>query len=167
MLLYGSPVHTMRQNPGGPLTYISSTCMCRSKCPPFLPDPCLRPPFFEPDPCLRPPFLPEPIDHFDKNKVWVINKTPFCATSITKIVFFTRPVLKTPPPPYFDSCPCLRPHFSYLCPCLRPPFFGLCPCLRPPFFGLCPCLRPPFLDVPRHTHTSIYSECPPPPRGQN
>ena len=64
-------------------------------------------------------------------------------------LFRLVPVPKTP---FFDSCPCLRP-----------PFFGLYPCLRPPFFGLCPCLRPPFLDVLRHTPTSIYRECPPPP----
>ena len=78
---------------------------------------------------------------------------------LLRLSFFTRQVLKTPPP--LRLVPVPKTLFFDSCPCLRPPFFGLYPCLRPSFFGLCPCLRPPFLDVLRHTPTSSYRECPP------
>ena len=78
---------------GGALTYMPSTGMCRSKDPPFLPDPCLRPPFFRgvtrslsspshfrPDLCLRPLLFSLSRDNTPTNwscwqeKVRVINK---------------------------------------------------------------------------------------------
>ena len=92
---------------------------------------------------------------------FLAGKTPFCATSVTKIVFFTRPVPKTP---LFDSCPCLRPPFFDLYPCLRPPFFDLYPCLRPHFFGLCRAYKTPIFGCAAAHPTSIL-RVPPPPRG--
>ena len=67
------------------------------------------------------------------------------ATSVTKIVFFTRSVLKTPlfrlvpvpKTPLFDSCPCLRPLFWVVPVPKTPTPFWVVPVPKtpPPLFG--------------------------------
>ena len=71
----------------------------------------------------------------------------------------------TPPPPFFSTCPCLRPTFFDLYPYLRSHFSWLCPCLRPPFWVVPVPKTPLFGCAAAHPHQYILRvpPCPPPP----
>ena len=89
---------------------------------------------------------------------WTTAPAPFCATSVTKIVFLQDQFLRLVPVPkthFFDSCPCLRPPFWFL-PVPKTPLFWVVPVPKTPPFWMC-----------RGTPPPIYYESapPPPPRG--
>ena len=89
-----------------------------------------------------------PANIVDKKKA---PKNPFCATSVTKILFFTRPVLKTPPPPS-ELCPFLRP---------PPPPPARARALDPSFLGCG--LHKNLFFMCRSTPPHVYFQSAPPP----